>query len=68
MTESGELVRADQTSPWQVTIFCRAMHRDTATFRPDYGLKSLKPFGDSKVVWRCTAYHAELLEWQMKQG
>lgn len=68
ITESGELVRADEQSPWQVTIFCRAMHRDTAKFTPEYAKKVLKPGGDSKVVWRCTAYHAELLEWQMKQG
>jgi hypothetical protein len=68
LTEGGELVRADETNPWQVTIFCRAMHRDTAKFTPDYVKKVLKPGGDSKVVWRCTAYHAELLKWQAEHS
>jgi hypothetical protein len=67
-TESGELARADEQSPWQVTIFCRAMHRDTAKFTPDYAKKVLKPVGESRVVWRCTAYHAELRTWQKEQG
>jgi hypothetical protein len=66
--DGAKLAQASDTDPWKLSIFCRALHQELATFTPDYQGRAIKPVrGAGRIVSRCDAYAAELAGWRAQQ-
>lgn len=69
VTAEGGITKTTDQDPWTLAVFCRAMHRDMAAFRPDYKEAAYVPRkGAQIVVGLCDAYETELEAWQKRKG